>query len=434
MKYTLTLLTILAVFLVAGSLQAIISMDSLPSDQQKAFIGALQATQRGDKSSLDTILRNNPNFTNIGDRKDGNTVAHHAALRLHYEILGDLISKRADLTALNKHGQTVLDLVHFKLFDYIKNNADTQLVASFVGLFPQLITMQDTNGRTLLYMAAAWGRLSLIEALIRRGADINTLDRASSTPLHQAIVNKHRPVVNYLKNNGGIVYGKADVMVIPSQSYKTALAQAARTIFGSVSGAQLFDAQDLHMSLAYVSFPINYNENTDAYSKQAAAKLRAMFKVIFDRLGTSVSGVESFRMEGIGQRFGNNVHFTSLQTLGNVWAAVYTVPSHMLSFFENVTVAALRAYPDTRRTYAHPAPPHIAIARGANTYQGSENPLESAEFVGAIRTPVFPPEATLDELLKISIRIPSMNDRGYIEISKTWNELDAEYSAQGYAE
>ena len=60
----------------------------------------------------------------------------------------------------------------------------------------------DTNGRTLLHLAAARGQVSLIETWLSLGADINKLDDEGHNALHYAAVNGQPASVPVLLKNG----------------------------------------------------------------------------------------------------------------------------------------------------------------------------------------------------------------------------------------
>ena len=61
------------------------------------------------------------------------------------------------------------------------------------------------SGSTPLLRAAGAGRAEAVELLIRRGADVNVVDRARSTPLHAAAFLGHEKIVHALVQNGADV-------------------------------------------------------------------------------------------------------------------------------------------------------------------------------------------------------------------------------------
>ena len=63
----------------------------------------------------------------------------------------------------------------------------------------------DTRGydeRTALHMVALEGRVSVAEALLKAGADVNALDKGANTPLHLAAYRDHGPMCTLLTMHG----------------------------------------------------------------------------------------------------------------------------------------------------------------------------------------------------------------------------------------
>lgn len=67
------------------------------------------------------------------------------------------------------------------------------------GLDPNL---PNSAGNRPIHMAAHAGYISIIEALVNHGADINSRGRNENTALHFAAIEGHGPVVNFLVVNG----------------------------------------------------------------------------------------------------------------------------------------------------------------------------------------------------------------------------------------
>ena len=62
--------------------------------------------------------------------------------------------------------------------------------------------MPDKNGMTPVHMAAAFGRVEVLELLFARGGDTNPQDDSGETPLHLAAGYAHRDAVEYLLAHG----------------------------------------------------------------------------------------------------------------------------------------------------------------------------------------------------------------------------------------
>ncbi|WP_064124964.1 ankyrin repeat domain-containing protein [Wolbachia endosymbiont of Dactylopius coccus] len=74
----------------------------------------------------------------------------------------------------------------------------------FFGL-PPIRNQVEIHHRTLFILAAITGHVKIVEALIERGIDINTVDKDGLTPLHKAAGNAQVEVVNALIKKGANV-------------------------------------------------------------------------------------------------------------------------------------------------------------------------------------------------------------------------------------
>lgn len=63
----------------------------------------------------------------------------------------------------------------------------------------------DYDLRTALHLAAAEGNVEVCQFLLSKGANVNSLDRSGYTPLECALAEEHGDVINYLRENGGII-------------------------------------------------------------------------------------------------------------------------------------------------------------------------------------------------------------------------------------
>ncbi|CAF4526039.1 unnamed protein product [Rotaria socialis] len=63
------------------------------------------------------------------------------------------------------------------------------------------IHQSDEHGFTLLHWAAWYGRLSIVQLLLQRGARTNAVNRGDDTPLHLAVSHDHFDIVQQLIKN-----------------------------------------------------------------------------------------------------------------------------------------------------------------------------------------------------------------------------------------
>jgi glutaminase len=62
----------------------------------------------------------------------------------------------------------------------------------------------DYDSRTPLHLAAAEGRIQVVEYLLENGAEVNPKDRWNETPLGDAHRHRHKQVVDFLQKHGGV--------------------------------------------------------------------------------------------------------------------------------------------------------------------------------------------------------------------------------------
>jgi hypothetical protein len=71
-------------------------------------------------------------------------------------------------------------------------------------------TVRDKKGRTAMHLAAARGRLAVLEFLWSKAADMDAEDDDGRTPLHLAAANGHVDCVCFLVDKGGAFADGAD--------------------------------------------------------------------------------------------------------------------------------------------------------------------------------------------------------------------------------
>lgn len=80
---------------------------------------------------------------------------------------------------------------------------DAKKVARLVAEEPALLAAKDTKGETLLMVAAAKGRLSVVKTLLKKGASRRAVDTRGYTALHHAASAGHGDVVACLATKKG---------------------------------------------------------------------------------------------------------------------------------------------------------------------------------------------------------------------------------------
>lgn len=69
-----------------------------------------------------------------------------------------------------------------------------------------LVNARDYDSRTPLHVAALHGWHDVAECLVANGADVNAQDRWQNTPLADAEGAKRQPMIELLKEHGGLTY------------------------------------------------------------------------------------------------------------------------------------------------------------------------------------------------------------------------------------
>jgi len=89
----------------------------------------------------------------------------------------------------------VLDLAA-RLFDAARNGDAAMLAAYLDAGVP--VNLTNTNGDTLVMLAAYYGHDPAVAALIERGADVNRHNKRGQTPLAGAVFKNDTPIIELL--------------------------------------------------------------------------------------------------------------------------------------------------------------------------------------------------------------------------------------------
>ena len=180
--------------------------------------------QEQDLATLETYLRcgANPNAADY----DGRTALHIAASTGHKDITSLILQKGADVNAVDRFASTpLLDAIkhaHADCVDVLLTAGGKLMMkkheaASTLCRLAQeqdLATLEtylrcgadpntaDYDGRTALHLAAS-GHKDVTALLLKKGAEVNVVDRFGSTPLLDAVKNDHTECIDVLLTAGG---------------------------------------------------------------------------------------------------------------------------------------------------------------------------------------------------------------------------------------
>jgi ankyrin repeat protein len=101
---------------------------------------------------------------------------------------------------LLRHGAQVDGTPRTRSLGYIASRNDCGLLRELLQSGAS-VNGCDSDGRTALMDAAAWGRLESAQVLISHGADVNARDSGGNTALRFARMNKHRTLVRLLRQH-----------------------------------------------------------------------------------------------------------------------------------------------------------------------------------------------------------------------------------------
>jgi len=146
------------------------------------------------------------------NKKDanGNSILYYAILNNDLETSKYLISNRADINFIDKHGNSAFDISLYKCYDLVSvfiNNKNLLLNKPNVrGETPLISIIKSINSSinkekskiSYYYLNISFKIVTLIE----RGSDVNAVDKEGNTPLVYAIQKKSLSVVMHLIKNG----------------------------------------------------------------------------------------------------------------------------------------------------------------------------------------------------------------------------------------
>ncbi|XP_048244163.1 uncharacterized protein LOC124111237 [Haliotis rufescens] len=133
--------------------------------------------------------------SNINTRGEGgHTPVMVAAGKGHKSVFDLLVSKKADLTLLDDHGDSLLHLACIG-----SNTAIVQHVLS-----PSNINTRGQNGRTPVMAAAVAGHQSVFDLLVSKKADLTLVDNHGDSLLHLACIGGNAAIVQHVLSPSNI--------------------------------------------------------------------------------------------------------------------------------------------------------------------------------------------------------------------------------------
>jgi ankyrin repeat protein len=411
-----------------GQLQAARTTTSSSSATSTAVfapaVQSQQATSSSAPSEQDTLTKS----FGIIQNKD---LPESEALKL---IQQNVTSAPRILLMQDNVGKTLLSVAAENRRDSIINYLQTKIFHKSIGIIqnkdlpeiealrfvqqnvrraPRILQMQDDAGRTLLYVAAEYGRASIVEFLLIPNPealfDVNTPDQNMNTPLAKAITNASYPdnapkrqaykaIIEALSRNGGRVFAKAFVMFQPTREHQEALSQVVQKdimpYYAAI--ADEVPATNLHITLAYLSLPMNYPIDRNLLHRS------------WEIMNTALAD--------LARRI-KQLHFVPgsvVKPLGRFLAIEYTAPAIYTTLINNFYQKVLQQIRGSQKTYPEILPPHLSIAQAkpgitrANLQEAPERRIEGLAQISQFHGP--------DEEFKIGIRVPSI-DSGTEEIT-----------------
>ncbi|XP_071105461.1 uncharacterized protein [Haliotis cracherodii] len=174
---------------------------------------ALHLACRGGNKAIVQHLVSPSNINTRG--QNGRTPVMMAAFQGHQSVFELLVSKQADLTLVDKDGNSVLYLACVG-----GNKAIVQHLVS-----PSNINTRGENGLTPVMIAAAQGHQSVFDLLVSKEADLTLVDKYGNSVLHHACVGGNKAIVQHLVSPSNIntrgENGLTPVMMAAAQGHQS---------------------------------------------------------------------------------------------------------------------------------------------------------------------------------------------------------------------
>ncbi|XP_067670151.1 serine/threonine-protein phosphatase 6 regulatory ankyrin repeat subunit A-like [Haliotis asinina] len=153
------------------------------SDKRQKDNDFHRACKLGDLDQVRNLSEDNLNRKD----SDGRTGLMVAAYQGHRDVVELLVTEGADLTLVDKSGDTVLHAAC--------RSGDISIVKCILSRDDLDVNSSDKSGMTPAMSAAYWGYVDIVKLLLRRGAKMQLVDDEGDTILHYACRGGHEDVV-----------------------------------------------------------------------------------------------------------------------------------------------------------------------------------------------------------------------------------------------
>ncbi|CAD0110851.1 unnamed protein product [Aureobasidium uvarum] len=188
---------------------------------------------------------------NRTDEKGESAIFHAMTLRYSLQMTSILVEYGADLDVKDQYGQGLLH----RIVKGMDNIHDLRYLDFLIEHAPTLINSQDDRGRTPLHLALVLGKTNLAKELLKRAANVKTLDKFGRAPFDVACQYGRTAIlallapVDVLKISLDIVPEQSDVISEARQSAPVRIHHPSRTSVSNVRGLRRIQSdQDLHVS------------------------------------------------------------------------------------------------------------------------------------------------------------------------------------------
>ncbi|XP_048247082.1 uncharacterized protein LOC124125011 isoform X2 [Haliotis rufescens] len=165
------------------------AMTKSSSDKRQTDIDFHAACKAGDVGRVARLLSGDQGNLN-GKDGNGRTGLMMAAYQGHRDVVEFLVSKGADLTLVEKGGDTILHAAC--------RGGDINIVKCVLSKDDVDVNCTDKSGMTPSMSAARWGYTEVVKLLFRRGSNLQMVDDEGDTVLHYACRGGHDDIAEYV--------------------------------------------------------------------------------------------------------------------------------------------------------------------------------------------------------------------------------------------